>query len=130
MSPATSGRLPGSPAAYLQAGDIARAKEILKAAPADKAAAPEIAAARAAVEVAEQGAGAVAAIDGLAERLARDPADHQARLELAMAYFGAGRREQAIDELIEVIRRDREWNEQAARRQLLKLFEAMGPTDP
>jgi putative thioredoxin len=115
---------------YVQAGDIARAKEILQAVPADKADAPEIAAARAAVEVAEQGAGAAAAIDGLAERLARDPADHQARLELAMAYFGAGRREQAIDELLEIVRRDREWDEQAARRQLLKLFEAMGPTDP
>ena len=47
-----------------------------------------------------------------------------------MAQHGAGRNEQAIDELIEIIRRDREWNEQAARQQLLKLFEALGHADP
>ena len=47
-----------------------------------------------------------------------------------MAHHGAGRNEQAIDELIEIIRRDREWNEQAARQQLLKLFEALGHADP
>ena len=65
----------------------------------------------------------------LMQRLAQDPADHQARFDLAMAHYAAGNRQQAIDELLEIVRRNREWNEQAARKQLLKLFEAMGPTD-
>src|SRR5438105_472936 len=56
--------------------------------------------------------------------------DHEARLELATALFGSGERETAIDELLTLFKRDREWNEQAARKQLLKFFEVMGPTDP
>ena len=56
--------------------------------------------------------------------------DHQARLDLAMALYGGGQRDQAIEELLDVIRRDRRWNEEAARKQLVKLFEALGPTDP
>ena len=54
----------------------------------------------------------------------------QARFELATALFGAGQREEAIDELLTLFKRDRDWNEQAARKQLVKFFEVMGPTDP
>ena len=66
----------------------------------------------------------------LEAKVAADAADHQARFDLAMAYYGAGRNEQAVDALIEIIKRDRHWNEDAARLQLLKLFEAFGPTNP
>ena len=59
-----------------------------------------------------------------------NPDDHEARFELATALFGSGDREAAIDELLDLFKRDREWNEQAARKQLVKFFEAMGPTDP
>ena len=62
----------------------------------------------------------------LKARLERDPKDHQARLDLATALFAAGEREAAIDQLLDIIRRDREWNEEAARKQLLKFFEAIG----
>ena len=62
--------------------------------------------------------------------LAANPDDHEARFELATALFGSGNREAAIDELLGLFKRDREWNEQAARKQLVKFFEAMGPTDP
>ena len=63
-------------------------------------------------------------------KLAADPNDHQARYDLALARDAAGDREGAIDELLELIRRDRKWNDDAARKHLVTLFEAMGPTDP
>ena len=56
--------------------------------------------------------------------------DHQARFDLALALDADGEREAALDELLEIVRRDRKWNEEAARKQLVTLFEAMGPTDP
>ena len=61
-------------------------------------------------------------------RLEADPNDHQARFELAQALAGQGQLEQAVDHLLTIITRDREWNEQAARKQLLTVFEAAGPT--
>ncbi len=66
----------------------------------------------------------------LRARIAQDADDHEARFELATALFGGGQREEAVDELLTLFKRDREWNEQAARKQLVKFFEAMGPTDP
>ncbi len=66
----------------------------------------------------------------LRARLTQNPDDHEARLELATALFGSGDREAAIDQLLTLFKRDREWNEQAARKQLVKFFEAMGGTDP
>jgi putative thioredoxin len=56
--------------------------------------------------------------------------DHEAQLELASALFGSGQREEAVDLLLDLFKKNREWNEQAARKQLLKFFEVMGPTDP
>ena len=64
----------------------------------------------------------------LKEKLDAAPEEHQVRLDYAVALFGAGCNEQAIEELIEIIRRDRAWNEEAARKQLLKMFDALGPT--
>ena len=66
----------------------------------------------------------------LRARLAADPGDHQARYDLALALDAAGDREARLDELLELVKRDRKWNEEAARKHLLTLFEAMGPTDP
>ena len=66
----------------------------------------------------------------LKARLEQNADDHEARFELATALFGAGEREAAIDELLTLFKRDRKWDEEAARRQLVKFFEAMGPTDP
>ncbi len=90
---------------------------------------PEIQAIRATIELAETGAKAGDAA-GLKARLAANPADHQARFDLATALFAEGERQAAVDELLELFRRDRKWNDDAARKQLLKLFEAFGPTDP
>ena len=66
----------------------------------------------------------------LRARLEQNADDHEARLELATALFGSGERDAAIDELLTLFKRDRKWNEEAARKQLVKFFEAMGPTDP
>jgi putative thioredoxin len=110
--------------------EFARAHELLDRVPAAQAGHADIAAARAALDLAEAGDKASGALGELRARLAADPRDHQARLDLATALFSAGEREAAVDELLAIVKRDRQWNEQAARKQLVKFFEAMGPTDP
>ena len=85
---------------------------------------PAIARARAALEVAAAPASDVSAEEA---RLAADPDDHQARYDLAMALIGKGDAAGAIDALLELFRRDREWNEGAAKAQLIKLFDSLGP---
>ncbi|MGY0792596.1 tetratricopeptide repeat protein [Azospirillum argentinense] len=109
--------------------ELARAKQMLDKVPEQIAKDKEIAAARSALEVAEQAANA-GPIPELTEKVARNEDDHEARFDLALALFAAGRREAAVDELLELVRRDRAWNDEAARKQLVKFFEAFGPTDP
>jgi len=116
--------------AAIQRKDFAKAKELLGHVPAENAGHAEITAARAALELAESGAKEAGKVGELKARVEREPADHQARYDLASALFAAGEREPAIDALLEIIRRDRTWNEEAARKQLLKFFEAMGFNDP
>ena len=110
--------------------DLAAAKQRLANIPPAAASHAEVQAARAALEVAEAGQKAQGATADLEARLKADPQDHQARLDLAVALFAAGERERAIDELLGLVKRAREWNEQAARKQLVKFFEAMGHADP
>ena len=112
------------------AGDLQDARELVDGLDDDALKNADVESAVTALTLAEQAGEADGDTAELQARLAKDPGDHQARFDLAMAYHGAGRNEQAIDELIEIIRREREWNEQAARQQLLKLFEALGHTDP
>ena len=112
-------------------GDLAAARAVLESLPANVAVKSEVEGARSALELAEQtGAQEGADVQALRARVEADPADHQARLDLAVALFAAGQREDAIDHLLDMVRRNRAWNEEAARKQLVKLFEAMGPTDP
>lgn len=123
----------GNPAAisglarsHLALGDIAQARGVLNLAPADKAGDPAIASARAQIELAEASAG-VGEAGALRAALERDPDDHQARYDLAMALVGKGDQAGAIEMLLELFRRDREWNDGAARAQLFKLFDSLGP---
>jgi putative thioredoxin len=116
--------------AMIAAGDLKKARQTLDRVAKESAGQAEIAAARTALELAEQARTAMASAGKLRARLARDADDHEARFELATALFGSGDRATAIDELLELFRRDREWNEQAARKQLVKFFEAMGAADP
>ncbi len=113
---------------YLLAGDVAKAKDLIATVPADKAADPEVAAVRTAIELAEQAQKASGEQGRLEEMIQNNPGDHQARLELAIVLFGGGGQEAAIEQLLESYRRDRKWNDDAARKQLLKFFEALGPT--
>ena len=66
----------------------------------------------------------------LEQRVAADANDHQARFDLALALYADDRKDEAIVALVEIVRRKRDWNEEAARKQLLQFFEALGPTDP
>lgn len=90
----------------------------------------DIAGARSALALASEGRKAAAQLQEFEQRLAADPADHQARYDLATALNAVGRREEAAAALLEIMRRDRAWNEDAARLQLLKFFEAWGLADP
>src|SRR3954470_9029438 len=128
--PGNAEALAGLARAMVGRGELDQARQVLDGAPKDVASNPEIAAARSALDLAEQGQKAMGASAELRARIEQNPDDHEARFELATALFSAGEREEAIDELLTLFRRDREWNEQAARKQLVKFFEAMGPTDP
>ncbi|MGH7124454.1 MAG: thioredoxin [Stellaceae bacterium] len=128
--PDNADAIAGLARAYIARNDLERAKETLDRAPKEAAGHAEVAAARAALELAEAGSKAKGALGELKARIERDPKDFEARYELASALFAAGEREAGIDELLEIIRKNRAWNEEAARKQLLKFFEAMGPTDP
>ncbi len=90
----------------------------------------EVAGARSALALASEGREAAAGLAGLEARIAADVDDHQARYDLATAYNATGRREEAAAALLEIVRRDRTWQEDAARLQLLKFFEAWGLADP
>ena len=116
--------------ALVARSELDQAREVLGRIPKESANHAEITAARSALDLAEQAQKAMGSTGKLQARLQQDPDDHEARFELATALFGAGERETAIDELLTLFKRDREWNEQAARKQLVKFFEAMGPTDP
>lgn len=113
---------------YLASGDAERAKAMYDAIPADQQDKPEAASLKAAIDLAEQAA-SLGDTSALVARIEADPKDYQARFELAVALNAAGRREEAADQLLEIIRRDRNWNEDGARTQLLQFFEAWGPAD-
>jgi putative thioredoxin len=114
---------------HLAAGDLEKAKLTLSQVPAEIAQDPAVVAARSAVDLAEQTAGAGEEGE-LRARLETAPGDHQARYDLALALLAKGKNEEAMEELLELFRRDREWNEGAAKEQLMKLFDTLGPQDP
>jgi putative thioredoxin len=115
--------------AYVKAGEIEQAKQTLALIPQAKQNDPAVATARAALELAEQ-AKAVGPIGELEQKLAANPADHQARFDLAVALNAKGRREEAAEHLLTIVRRDRKWNDDAARKQLVQFFDAWGAADP
>jgi putative thioredoxin len=130
QEPENAKALAGVARALLALGEEEQALAVLDAAPAKIKEASEIAAARSAIELEVEGRRAREMLSQFEQRLAADPDDHAARIELAVALNAAGDREGAVEALIEAIRRDRAWNEEAARKQLLKFFEAWGFDDP
>jgi putative thioredoxin len=123
IEPGNAKALGGLAKLYLQGGDAERAREVLAMAAPD-AKDPDLDSVRAALALSEAAPSETAEVE---RRLAADPDDHEARFELAAALAGAGRLDEAADHLLTIVERDREWNDQAARKQLLKIFEAAGP---
>jgi putative thioredoxin len=120
--------LAGLARAQLAAGDLDKAKAVLALVPPAKANDAQIVSARAAIELAGKAADPDTIAD-LAAAVDKDKGDHQARLDLAVALNGAGRREEALDHLLSIVRSKRDWNEDAARKQLVQFFDAWGPKD-
>ena len=123
-----AGALAGLVKCYIASGDLDQAKATLALVPPAKANDPEVVSAKAALELAEtpvdQGE-----IANLTRSLEANADDHQSRLDLAVALNAAGKRQEALDHLLHIVRRKRDWNEEAARKQLVKFFEAWGPKD-
>jgi putative thioredoxin len=120
--------LAGLARSYVRTGATDQAKQTLALVPEAKRNDPAVAAASAALEVAEQ-AKSVGPIADLEQKVAANPLDHQARFDLALGLNGKGRRQEAVDNLLEIVKRDRKWNDDGARKQLVQFFEAWGPTD-
>ena len=138
VDPQSTGAIAGLVKCLVKTGELDRARQTLALAPeatgsggaGGSAEDPEITSARAALELAEraqEGAGDLAPLKAAVEA---DPDDHDARIKLAVALNGVDDREGALEVLIESIRRDRAWGEEAARQQLLTFFQAWGNTDP
>jgi putative thioredoxin len=120
--------LAGLARSYVRTGAIEQAKQTLALVPEAKHNDAAVAAARAALEIAEQ-AKSVGPLAELEQKVAANPLDHQARFDLAVALNSKGRRQEAVDNLIDIVKRDRKWNDDGARKQLVQFFEAWGPTD-
>lgn len=115
--------------AHLALDELDQAEALVENAPDAMAKTPEMEAARAQIALARQAATA-GPVTELTAAVEADPADHQARFDLAAALQANGQTEEAVDQLLELFRRDREWNEEAARAQLFTIFDALKPTDP
>lgn len=115
--------------AHIVMNDLDQAEAILNGAPAEISRAPELEAAHAQLELARQAAdaGPVAELTAAVEA---DPDNHQARFDLAKALYAQGKVQEAVDQLLELFRRDREWNDGAAKKQLFTIFDALKPNDP
>ncbi len=115
--------------AHIATGDLDQAEAVLNGAPAEISEKPELEAAHAQLDLAKQAANA-GPVGELQAAVEANGDNHQARLDLAMALHASGDVQGAVDQLLELFRRDREWNEAAAKAQLLKIFEALPPQDP
>jgi putative thioredoxin len=120
--------LAGLARCHVLAGALEQARQTLALVPEAKQNDAAVAAARAALELAEQ-AKSVGPLEELERKVAADPTDHQARFDLAAALNAKGRRTDAVEHLLTIVRRDRKWNEDGARKQLVQFFDAWGPAD-
>ena len=121
--------LAGLARCYVETGALEQAKQTLALVPEAKRNETAVAAARAALEVAEQ-AKSLGPFAELEEKVLANPLDHQARFDLAVALNAKGKREEAAQQLLEIVKRDRKWNDDGARKQLVQFFEAWGFADP
>lgn len=128
LEPDHAGATAGLARAYLAAKQIDKAKEVLAKLPEARRNDAAVTAAQAAIELAEQAA-SVGPLAELEQKVAANAADHQARFDLAVALNAENRRADAATQLLDIVRRDRKWNDDGARKKLVQFFEAWGPTD-
>lgn len=115
---------------YAESGQPDAASNLLATLPETKRNDPDVAAVRAMLELAGKAQEAAGRMGEFEARLQQNANDHEARFELALAAYAGQQSERAIDELLEIVRRNRTWNEDAARKELVKIFDALGPTHP
>ena len=120
--------LAGLAKCYMTTGAIEQAKQTLAMVPESKRGEAAVKAVQVAIDLAEQ-AKTLGPVNELEQKVAANPLDHQARFDLATALNAGGKRSEAIHQLLEIVKRDRKWNEDGARKQLVQFFEAWGPTD-
>ena len=130
QEPENAGAAGGVVRACLALGDLARARRFLDDLPPNLQAKSEVAGAKSALELAEQARAGAGDLQPLRDRLAKDAKDHEARYDLASGLYAAGKTEEAIGELVELVRLGRTWNDEAGRKLLVKIFEALGHTHP
>jgi putative thioredoxin len=126
--PTNIAALAGLAKCYVATAAIEQAKQTLAMVPESKRNDPAVKAVQAAIDLAEQ-AKALGPVSELEQKVAANPLDHQARFDLATALNASGKRAEATDQLLEIVKRDRKWNDDAARKQLVQLFDAWGPAD-
>ncbi len=126
--PTNIAALAGLAKSYITTGAVEQAKQTLAMVPESKRNDPAVRAVQAAIDLAEQ-AKAVGPVNDLEQKVAANPLDHQARFDLATALNAGGNRSEATQQLLEIVKRDRKWNEDGARKQLVQFFEAWGPND-
>jgi putative thioredoxin len=129
QEPQNVAALAGLARCYLKSGDAERAEQTIGLVPPDKRDSAAVASVRAALDLAKL-AGKAGDAAKLEAKVKAEPANHQARIDYAMALAAGGKKAEALDHLLEAVRRDRKWNEEAARKQLVQLFDAWGPKDP
>lgn len=122
--------LAGLARALMAAGQADAARQALNDVPDDMKEDPEIKSAIAALDLADKAGESVGQTAELESKVAANEADHQARFDLALAYYASGRSEEAIDHLLTIVQKNRAWNEEAARKQLIEIFDALGSADP
>ncbi|MGY9048041.1 thioredoxin [Puniceibacterium antarcticum] len=127
--PNHAGAYGGMVRCHIALDDLDQAEAVLNGAPVEISKAPELEAAHAQLMLARQAKNA-GPVTELMAKVEADPADHQARLDLAQALYATGDVEGAVEQLLESFRRDREWSEAAAKAQLFTIFDALKPNDP
>jgi putative thioredoxin len=130
IDPANPDALAGLAKMAIEAGEFDAARQLLEQVPSEHGKHADVQSARAALDVAEQASKNAGPVGELRAAVAANPADHKSRFDLAVALFAAGEKAAAVDELLEIVGRDRKWEDDGARKQLVQFFDAMGFNDP
>ncbi|MCB2107666.1 MAG: co-chaperone YbbN, partial [Rhodobacteraceae bacterium] len=130
QDPSHAKALGGALKVYMAMGQDDVARQMIDGLPDDLKKLPDVVGVKTALDLKDETSKTAGQLGEFEAKVAADPKDMQAKLDLAMARFGAGDKDGAVNDLLEMVRANRAWNDEAARKQLVKFFEALGPTDP